>query len=315
MVPCGADAQLGHGDAAQALQILVADHVDGRRTGQNDGPVPEIGAADGDDGAAVDARTVQVELVRAAAVGAGRQDVGGLVQIERMHRDHRQIAAERLPGADGAGRVNVDSLVGAQVEGAEGAGARVDDQRPRRQARRQAGADVRPGLPGVGAFPDDAEIAPRRLVHDRIDVVAVERIDHERGDRVSHRQSGNVALHPGCDAKVLGDVDIVDASKGIDRHDIDGLGVRGRGSLIGDGRPAGVGLEGALQIGDGDGRDVDGTLGHGGKGCSACGILRARLPLQKRATDCPRPGHRPRCPSWRSPGCRDPRQPPSSSRR
>ena len=96
------------GDAAQALQILVADHFGwSLEPGlQNDRPVPEFFAADGD----AWCRCLRSDCPGRTEPCRGRRCLllkmlVASFRLRECTRAHRQIAAERLPGAGGGAAV------------------------------------------------------------------------------------------------------------------------------------------------------------------------------------------------------------------
>src|SRR5262249_23028027 len=163
---------------------------------EGDRPGPDRRAADGSEGAGVGGPVVQVEDVHAAAVGAGQQRVGRLVQLQVAHLDVGQPDAEALPGG-GPGGQQPDAVLGARVQGAR---ARVDDQLVDRQVGQVAG-DVVPGQQRAGAvrvpaggrrFEDLADGV--ELVAGDIDRVAVRRVHLDVREAALGRQVAGPVL-------------------------------------------------------------------------------------------------------------------------
>src|SRR5207302_2944309 len=124
------------------------------------------------------------QLVHAAAVGAGQQCAGVLVQLQVADLDVGQAGAEALPAAGAAGQPP-HGAVGADVHVPL---PRVDDQLPDRQVG-QVAADVGPAPAGVGGA---EHVAAAEDVADGIDGVAGARIDLQVHDAAQAGQGAGL---------------------------------------------------------------------------------------------------------------------------
>src|SRR5262249_28453837 len=146
--------QRRRGDAVlQCLRTVGADQhgVVGGTTDEVDGASPDRRAADGAKSAHSRGAVIEVEGVDAAAVGAGQEGVGVLVQLQVADLDVGHAGAEILPVGGGVARgQEVDPPVGADVDVV---GPRINDHLPGRQVG-QVVADVGPVLAGIGGHED-----------------------------------------------------------------------------------------------------------------------------------------------------------------
>src|SRR6185295_16921272 len=107
---------------------------------ENDRAGPQIGTAQGAQGAGAGHHAVQVELEHAAAIGPRRQRVERQVQLEVFDLHVGLADAEPYP-ADRSPRQAVHAVVRAHVQVVV---ARIQHQLPGRQVR-QTLADIAPG--------------------------------------------------------------------------------------------------------------------------------------------------------------------------